>query len=383
MSADRFGGGPILVIGGGIIGCSIAFHLAALGQREVTVVEAGLLGQGATAKATGGIRQQFSSAVNAALAFEAVRYFQSFEERVGEPFEFRQHGYLFLLSTPTQLEAFRAAVVMQQGLGIDAELVDPQTVAGLVPGIRTDDLLGASYCPSDGSGSPADAVAAFARQARRRGVRFLQRCPVVAVSPSSDGFVVQAGGEELHAEVVVNAAGPWARDVGSLVGLDLPVEPHPRQAFAIGPVPGLGSGMPLTVDLSTGVYVHPGDHGHVVGGGDRGREVSYEPEVRWSLVETMIDALVARLPAMAGAAIRSGWCGLREMTPDDHAIVGPSPVPNWWNAVGFSGHGFMQSPVIGDRVARWLLGMSDGADLAPLRLERFDETPPAPEAVVF
>lgn len=383
MTVGAFGGGPVVVIGGGIIGCSIAYHLAVLGHRDVTVAEAGLLGEGATAKATGGIRQQFSSPVNAALAHDAVGYYRHFEDRVGEPFEFRQHGYLFLLGTAPQLAAFRDAVAMQQAIGIDVSLLAPGDVPALVPGVCTDGLVGAAYCPSDGSGSPADALAAFVRQARRRGVRFLQRSPVVAVAPKGTGFLVHAGAEAFPAELVVNAAGPWAREVGSLVGLDLPVEPHPRQAFATGPVPGLGGATPLTVDLTTGVYVHPGDHGHVVGGGDRDRAPSYRAEVDWALAEHMVEALVARLPAMAAADIRSGWCGLREMTPDDHAIVGPSPVPNWWNAVGFSGHGFMQAPVIGERVAAWILGVSSGEGLLPLRLERFADAAPAPEAAVF
>jgi len=384
VSATAFQGGPIVIIGGGIIGCSVAFHLAAHGHSDVTVLDAGRLGDGATGKATGGIRQQFSSPTNAALGHEAVQYFRDFEAHVGEPFEFRQHGYLFLLSTPVHLEQFRSAVAMQQDLGIDAELLAVDRAADLVPGICTDGLLGAAYCPSDGSGSPADALAAFARQARRRGVRFIEDTPVSAVTAGGTGFVVGARDVELPAEVVINAAGPWAHDVGNLVGLDLPVEPHPRQAFAIGPMAGLQARMPLTVDLASGAYIHPGDHGSVVGGGDRDREASYEPVVRWSLAEAMIDALMRRLPRLAGAEIRGSWCGLREMTPDDHAIVGPCEVPNWWNVVGFSGHGFMQAPVIGDRVARWLLGDSDGADLRRLRVERFAEAHPTPlEEAVF
>ncbi|MGA8115565.1 MAG: FAD-dependent oxidoreductase [Actinocatenispora sp.] len=386
MTGDGFSGGPVVIVGGGIVGCSLAFHLALYGHSDVTVLEAGLLGEGATAKATGGIRQQFSSPVNADIAHEAVGYFEHFAERVGEPFAFRQHGYLFLLGSAAQYQQFRQNVDMQRGLGVDVELLAPDALTDLVPGLNTDGLHGGSYCPSDGSGSPADAVAAFARQARRRGVRIEQNTRVTAVQRGADGAVtgvVTGDGRRHPAELVVNAAGPWARSVGALVGLDLPVEPHPRQAFGIGPLPQLRGDLPLTVDLPTGAYLHPEVSGGIVGGNDRDAPAGEEAVVRWELTEGVITALVHRLPWMADADIRSGWCGLREMTPDDHAIVGPCEVPGWWNLVGFSGHGFMQAPVIGDHVARRLLGRSGARDLSALRLGRFAEGDLAVESAVF
>ena len=274
---------------------------------------------------------------------------------------------------------------MQQRLGVDVRLLPPDELDTLVPGVNCSDLFGGAYSPDDGSGSPADAVVAFARQARRRGVTIAQQSPVVGVDRDSGGAVtaVRTPSESIPAELVVNAAGPWARKVGAMVGLDLPVEPHPRQAFGIGPLPQLDPGMPLTVDLGSGAYVHPEVHGGIVGGNDRESPASEEAPVRWQLTESLIDALVHRIPWMSGAELRSGWCGLREMTPDDHAIVGPSEVPRWWNLVGFSGHGFMQAPVIGDHVARWLLGGSGVRDLSPLRLSRFAEGGLSPEATVF
>ena len=171
---------------------------------------------------------------------------------------------------------------------------------------------------------------------------------------------VRTPSESIPAELVVNAAGPWARKVGAMVGLDLPVEPHPRQAFGIGPLPQLDPGMPLTVDLGSGAYVHPEVHGGIVGGNDRESPASEEAPVRWQLTESLIDALVHRIPWMSGAELRSGWCGLREMTPDDHAIVGPSEVPRWWNLVGFlrprvhagAGHRRPRRPL----AARWAGG---------------------------
>lgn len=385
MSSEDFDDGAIVIIGGGIVGCSLAFHLATYGHTDVTVLEAGLIGEGSTSKATGGIRAQFSSAVNASIAHEAIGYFENFAERVGEPFEFRQHGYLFLLNSSQQYAQFQLNVAMQQRVGIDVRLLDPDDVDALVPGVNTVDLLGAAYSPDDGSGAPADAVAAFARQARRQGVRILQDTTASVIERDSNGKVtgVFAGDEWFPASLVVNAAGPWARHIAAMVGLDLPVEPRPRQAFGIGPLPELRPDMPLTVDLGSGAYVHPEVHGGLVGGNDRDTPPSEEATVRWELTDSLIHALVHRIPWMSAAEIRTGWCGLREMSPDDHAIVGPCEVPGWWNLAGFSGHGFMQAPVVGDHVARWILGRPHARDLSALRLSRFAEGHVSPEATVF
>lgn len=380
-----FGGGPIVIIGGGVIGCSLAFHLAKYGHREVTIVEAGLIGEGSTSKATGGIRQQFSSRINADLAHEAADYYKHFADLVGEPFSFRQHGYLFLLGSAEQRGQFELNIAMQRELGIDVRLIDNDDVEELMPGVRTDDLHGAAYTPGDGSGSPVDAVQAFARQARRLGVTIRQNTRAIGIVLDHERVVaVETDHGPQPAELVINAAGPWARKVGAFVGLELPVTPHPRQAFAIGPLGQLKPTMPLTVDLTTGAYVHPESTGGVVGGNDRNAPESEEANVRWDLIEKLITALVGRIPWMINAEITTGWCGLREMTPDDHAIVGPAGVPGWWNAVGFSGHGFMQAPVIGDHVARWILGREDRRDLSPLTLDRFTSASGlAAESTVF
>lgn len=366
--------GRVIIVGGGVVGASIAFHLAMAGHTDVVIIERGRLGEGATAKATGGIRQQFSSSTNALLSHEAVEYFENFEDLVGEPFSFRQHGYLFVTTSPSVLNAARAGAEMQRGLGIPATVVSPDKIAELNPNMRTDDLVGGTYCATDGSGSPADLIQAFVVQARRRGVEIRQHTAVLAIECDDSRRVraVITGEERLEADVVIDAAGPWAGHVADMVGVSIPLEPRPRQAFAIAPLPWMHGHLPLSVDLDTGAYLHPELSGGVIGGTDRDRGPGFDDSVDDRRLERLITAATARFPGLADAQILRGWAGLREMTPDDHAIVGPvASVSGFWLTVGFSGHGFMHSPVIGREVSRWLLTGAPGIDLNRLAPERF------------
>jgi len=379
-------GGPVVIVGGGIIGLAIAYHLTAHGYGDVTVVERRTLASGATSKATGGIRQQFSSTINIELSRRAVDFFAHFADRVGEPIAFRQHGYLFLLDSPEQLATFQANAAKQQARGVPTRILTPAEIPAVMPGVRTDDLLGASYGPTDGSASPSDVAAAFARQARRRGARILEETPALGIETDPNGEVaaVVTAESRLEAELVINAAGPWAAEIGRMVAVDIPVAPHRRQAFGIAPLPWLRPEQPLTIDFRTGAYVHPGTDGAVIGGTDRQTPTGYDDALDWGMAEPLIAALVHRIPALAEATIRGGWCGLREMTPDDHGILGPAAAgPGFWVAAGFSGHGFMHAPIVGEQLAAWLLTGAPDIDLSPLRLSRFAEAAPAGEATVF
>jgi sarcosine oxidase subunit beta len=380
------GGGRIIIVGGGVIGVSIAYHLSALGHRDVLVLDRGNLGEGTTARATGGIRQQFTSLINARLGHRSVRIFQSLSEATGEPFDFRQHGYLFLLSTDTQLAVFRRAVAMQNELGIPSRIVDSGELSQIYPELRIDDLLGGSYCPTDGSASPADAVQAWAKAARRAGVQFHIHREVTGFLRTGASAVrgVRTSSGDVEGEAVVLATGPWCRELGHELGLTLHVEPHRRQAFAVEPLPWLRPELPVTVDLATGAYIHPEVHNTVVGGNDRNVPEGTSTSVDWELSTSLMSALVDRWPKMEAARLVRGWAGLRAMTPDDHAIVGPvAGVDGLWVAVGFSGHGFMQAPAIGETVAQLLLTGTSNIDITALRASRFAEGQAIAEEVIF
>lgn len=374
----------VVIVGGGIIGSSIAFHLAAAGHRDVVVLERGRVGEATTAMATGGIRQQFSSPVNIELARAAVDYFARFEELVGEPLAFRQHGYLFVTAERATMDQLVRSATVQHRHGVPVSIIAPDEIAALAPGIDVSDLVGGTFCATDGSASPTDVCAAFARHARQLGVRILQGTQVDAVDAADRYLKVITAEGVFHADVVINAAGPWAPAIGTMVGVDHPIEPHPRQAFAIRRPEWIDAGMPLTVDLDTGAYIHPELGAVIVGGTDRDRPASLEATVDESLLERLIEALVHRFPGLADAEVMRSWVGLREMTPDDHALVGPVPdVPGYWIAAGFSGHGFMHSPVIGREVARWLVDGAPSIDLSSLSPGRFDAARPQDESYVF
>ncbi len=378
--------GQVVIIGGGIIGMSIAYHLARAGHSDVIVLERGMVGEGSTARATGGIRQQFSSPVNALLSREAVAYFRQFEDLVGEPFTFRQHGYLFVTTSADLLETARAGVTMQQELGIAATMVTPGEIAHLHPAARTDDLVGGTYCATDGSGSPADVMQAYARQARRQGVQIRQHVAVIGIDCDDDRQVRQVLTTDgtVSADTVIDAAGPWAGQVSEMAGVPIPLTPRSRQAFALAPAAWVSGDMPFTVDLDSGAYFHAEDTGGVIGGTDRDQPASFEARVNEAGLERLITAATWRFPALADARVLRGWAGLREMTPDDHALVGPvASVPGFWVAAGFSGHGFMHAPVVGRELSQWLVTGSPGLDLSRLDPERFRDGKPVTEGLVF
>lgn len=381
--------GRVVIIGGGIIGASIAYSLTLRGHRDVVILERNRVGEGATGNATGGIRQQFSSRTNVELSRRSIPFWENFQDHTGFPLEFRRHGYLFMISDEAQLERFRGNVTMQRSLGVDVHELRPDEISHVFPAARVDDLVGGTYTPEDGSAVPADAVAGFLRAARANGAEIRQQTDFHGVRTTREGSIraVETSSGSVDADHVIIAAGPQARDVGRLCGVSVPVSPHSRQAFSTAPVDAIDPQLPLTVDMATGAYVHPEASGGtaVIGGNDRDVSASQSATVDWARLGDLAEAITGRFPVLADLAVTSGWAGLREMTPDDHAIVGPvEERPGLWVVAGFSGHGFMQAPAVGEAVALWLLNGEPGLDLSALSPSRFDcASPFESETTVF
>ncbi len=351
------------IVGGGIVGAALAAEL--LGRAEVVLLEAETQpGLGATSKATGGLRHQFSHPALVRLSLLSIPVYQAMPEA-----GFRRHGYLFVTTNPARLEAMREAVAMQQGLGVPSRLLDPAEVAAMVPGIRTDDLVGGTFCAWDGSANPTDALGAFLR----RGVNIRLGCRVEGLLPGG-GVRTTAG--DIPADAVVVACGAWAHDLLASEGVAIPVAAFRRQVFVMTPPAGFPTGIPMTIDQDTGWYVHPERSGMLLfGGTDRDDRPGMEEVVDWDGLPRVLDAATRRVPALADASLVRGYAGVRALTPDDLPIVGPVPGrPGLWLSVGWGGHGFMHAPggakVLADLLLR---GKTDLLDASALSLERFSD----------
>jgi len=345
----------IVVAGAGAAGASVAYHLAELGARQVVLCDRGPVAGGATAKAMGGVRQQFSTAAEVKLAQSSIRFF----EQLGSPL-FDQVGYLFLATTEAGLAELEERAELQRSLGVPVE-------AALAPaGVRADDVVGAVVCWQDGVADPPAVTRELVRRAAERGVEVRE----------------QEDAAELDADVFVIASGPWSAELGRTLGVELPIKPLCRQLLATAPIAGLPADLPMTIEAETGF--------HFRRRGDRLVLAMSDPEPRWGFDEVVDDTLfddrlarlVQRYPAAAGTRIDRAWAGLYDMTPDAHPILG-RVAEGVYAACGFSGHGFMQSPAVGRAVAEEILGLEPSFDVSPYRLERFERGAVFPEEVVL
>jgi sarcosine oxidase, subunit beta len=349
--------GRVVVAGAGAVGASIAYHLAVRGAEDVVLADLGEIAGGATGKAMGGVRQQFTTEAEVLLARASVRLFQE----LGAPL-FEQVGYLFLATTEDGRAELEQRRLAQALLGVPVESVDPSFVQGL----RVDDVLDATICREDGIADPVGVTRELVRRAAERGVEVRERTDALA----------------LDADTLVVACGADSPAVAGARGVALPIRPLVRQLVDVGPVPGLSPDLPMIIEETTFHFRRVGTD--VLRLAMREDELRWDgpPDVREDLVEDWRARLTARYPAAAGAPVRRAWAGFYDMTPDAHPIIG-WVAPGVYAACGFSGHGFMQSPAVGDAVAAELLGESPPFDLSHYRLERFEGGAVFPETLVL
>ncbi len=373
-----------IVIGAGVVGTSIAYHLAARGCTDVVVLERNRIAQGASGDGAGGFRQQFSTAINVQMTRLSLPYFLDARERLGTPVDVHQQGYLFLLNDEAQVTEFRTNLAMQQGIGAPVRWLDPGEIAALVPGLRTDDLLGATYCPDDGWARPPVATA-LARRAEALGVRVFEGCPVTGITTAGDRVIgVTTHDGTITAPIIVDAAGPWATEVATLAGIALPMEPVCRQVFRTAPCAGTDAGAPLTVDVASGLWFRPHEGGFWWGKSDDAEPPGLIKHLAPDWAEHTAALALDRLPAFAQARIVGGWSGFYAMTPDAHGLIGGFPqLRGFYCATGFSGHGFQHSPATGLLLAEIILdGRATTLDIHALRPTRFTEGEPIVEKYV-
>ncbi len=364
----------VVIVGGGVVGCSIAYHLARRGVKDVLVLERETVGAGTTSKAAGGIRAQFPTEAEIRFSLESIKVFERFEDEFGVDPGYRKIGYLFLISEPEDLEGFRVRVALQQRLGVDVRIITPDEALALVPALRVDDLIAAVWGPGDGMAGPAEVTNGYARRARELGARILEGIEVSAIERDGDrvSAVVTPSGT-IATPLVVNAAGPAAARVGRLAGVDLPVHPRRRHIFFTEPFPEIPGPVPLTTDRASGFYFRKEMEQVLLSPGDV-EDIGQDLEVpmdRSRIEETVAKAL-HRVPIIEKARIAGGWAGLRPLTPDDHAIIGWAPgVEGFFVAVGFGGHGFQHSPATGRLVSEWITAGAPSMDCSLFDPARF------------
>ena len=366
----------VLIIGAGIMGCSIAYHLAERGVRDVVVLERDQIGRGATADAAGGIRLQFSTETNIRLSQISLEYWEQFEERFGVDINLRQQGYLFLLTSQDDVPVFQHNLELQQSLGVPVRWVSPEDIRELNPAVLVDDVIGGTFCPRDGWADTSTSTMGFAQAARRAGVRIFEESPVSGIVVEGGRVTgVQTGNATIATPLVICCAGPQTNAVSRLAGLDLPIHPYRRMSFITEPFDLIPSTVPMTIEFARSLYFHPESHGFLFGMSNKDEPSSENKVVDDDWMVATVEALIERAPIFEQAEILRGWAGFYEVTPDDNPLVGPVPdLDGFLVAAGFSGHGFMQGPAIGRVVAEIVVdGAASTIDVSAFRPSRFRE----------
>ena len=376
----------VVIIGGGCMGASTAYHLARLGITNVVLLERETaLGTGSTGRNAGGVRHQFSHEGNVRLSMESIRLFEHFEDAVGSPIDFHPDGYLFLLSAPRHVEAFRADVAMQRRLGIEVEWLDAEEATRRAPGLDAGGVVAATFCARDGICDPNGVTMGFAQAARRLGVEIRLETTVTGVRTSGDRVTaVETDRGVISTGAVVNAAGPWAASVGRMAGVPIPIEPLRRHIFLAQPpvnggwerggphgAPAAPADRVMVIDFDSSFYFHREGAHLLFGMGDPEERPGFDTRVNWDVLEKIAPVAARRLPALADLAIASAWAGLYEMTPNAMPIIGPAGLDGLHVIAGFSGHGFQHAPAAGRIAADVIAGRDPNFDLGPYRLDRF------------
>ncbi len=380
-STDLPAHASVVVIGGGVMGLSTAYHLARAGVPRVVLVEQAELGSGSTCKAAGGVRAQFSDALNIELGRRSLETFEKFKQEFDQEIDLHRVGYLFLLDHPSQVEAFEQNVALQNDLGVASRMVDVAEAKRLSPLIETDGLLAASWSPDDGHCTPESVVLGYARAARNAGARLVRGCLVTGIATDGSTITaVETSKGTIRTDTVICTAGAWSRQIGDLIGIHLPVEPVRRQIVTTEPMPGLDPRTPFTIDFATSLYFHSEGPGLLIGMSDPDEQPGFEVSRSDDWLPRLGEAIERRAPRIAEVGIARGWAGLYEMTPDHNALVGEAPeISRFLYATGFSGHGFLMGPAIGEVMRDLYLGDRPVVDVSGFDVRRFADSTFRPE----
>ncbi len=382
----------VVIVGGGVMGASVAFHLAEAGVRDVLLLERDALAGGSTSKAAGGVRAQFSDTLNVQLGARSLEAFTHFPTRPGQEIDLCTVGYLFLLTTPEDVAVYEASVRLQNDLGVPSRMLDRAEAAALAPIMTCDDVLAAAFHAGDGYCSPESVVLGYATGARRLGATVLTGVDVLGIEtreggagmPSEITAVLTSGGR-VETPAVVCAAGPWSQAVGEMAGVHLPVTPLRRQILVTEALPPAVAAlapptMPMTIDAASTFYLHREGPGILLGMSYTGEDVGFHMDLDDAWLPDLTAAIEHRAPALLDVGVAHGWAGLYEISPDHNAMIGEAAaVSRFFYATGFSGHGFLQGPAVGEVLRDLYLGREPFVDLTPMSADRFATGDARPE----
>jgi sarcosine oxidase subunit beta len=372
----------IVIIGGGVMGASTAYHLAARGQKDVLLLEKdAFFGQGATGRCAGGVRYQFSTEINVRLSLASLPMLERFKEEIGQEIDYRKCGYLFVLTRLQDVETFRHNVELQNRLGVQTEWLDGDEVRRRLPLMKFDDALAGTWNPQDGLVDPNGVVMGYVAAARRLGAKALNNVEVTGIRVEGGRVAaVETNQGTIATRTVVNAAGPWAGLIGAMAGVEIPITAVRRQWLTTTPLPEIPEDFPFVIDFAQSLYFHREGQGLLTGMSNPDEKPGFDQNVDEEFELVNLEAAMARLPLLEKAGLVSHLAGLYEVTPDAHPIYGKTPVDGFLMVGGFSGHGFMHGPISGKLMAEYILdGRFVSLDVSMLDLARFAEGRPIKE----
>ena len=366
----------VVIIGGGVMGASTAYHLALRGQKNIVLLEKEeFFGQGATGRCAGGVRYQFSTEINVRLSLQSLPMLERFKEEIGQEITFRKCGYLFVLTRPEDVKTFRHSLELQQNLGVHTQWLTPDEIHHRLPLMRFEDALAGSFNAEDGLVDPNSVVMGYVGAAQRLGVQCLNNVDVTGITVAAGKIVaVETNQGTISTRVIVNAAGPWAGLIGQMAGVAVPIEAFRRQIMTTTSLPEVPQDFPFVLDFAQSLYFHREGDGILTGMSNMNEKAGFDQNVDEDFELVNLEAAIARMPCLEKAGLQSHWAGLYEVTPDAHPIYGKTPVDGFYLVAGFSGHGFMHGPISGKLMTECILdGKFLSQDVSMLDLARFKE----------
>ncbi|MBZ5569732.1 MAG: FAD-binding oxidoreductase [Acidobacteriia bacterium] len=368
----------VVIVGGGIVGASIAYHLTAAGCRSVLVIERETSqGKGSTGKSMGGVRAQFATPVNIQMSMYSIPFYAAFEETLGYPCGYRPQGYLFVATRDAHMKYLSANLERQVKLGLrTARLVSAEEIRSTYPQLKGDDIVGGSFCASDGFVDPYSAMNGFMNWALEQGARIWKNTQVTEIKVERTRVTaVKTTRGTVETNTVVNAAGAWAAEVGAMAGVDLPIEPLRRMLVPTEPFDQFPHTAPMIIDMSNGFHFRPESLGFLLAWNDPEETPGFKTDFEPSFIEKVLTRAAERVPVFENLAVnpKRAWAGLYEVTPDHHCILGAvDEVRGFFLANGFSGHGVMHAPSTGKILSDLILtGSTDVVNPELLSVNRF------------